>query len=105
MVHYKGSTEIFKVGERHVRDEFLVIDVGTLGMIQVDLGLGLVNLENFPSAKVAFQYWSNALGRTLAREFKLDKNEQTAMWTEAIHENPTKGDEYKADWLQKDGSI
>ena len=104
-VHYKGSTEIFKVGERHVRDEFLVIDVGTLGMIQVDLGLGLVNLENFPSAKVAFQYRSNALGRTLAREFKLDKNEQTAMWTEAIHENPTNGYEYKVDWLQKDGSI
>ena len=104
-VHYKGSTEIYTVGARRVPDEFLVIDVGTLGMIQVDVGLGLVNLENFPSAKVSFQYRSNALGRTLGREFKLGKNEENAMWTEAIHENPTEGYEYKVDWLRKDGAI
>ena len=104
-VHYKGSNEIYTFGEQHARDEFLVIDVGTLGMIQVDVGLGLVNLDNFPSAKVSFRYHSLALGRTLERDFRLDKNEESALWTEAVHEVPKDGYEYKVDWLRKDGDI
>jgi hypothetical protein len=104
-VHYKGSNEIYKFGEKRARDEFLVIDVGTLGMIQVDVGLGLVNLDSFPAAKVGFRYHSSALRRTLERDFKLDKNEETALWMEAVHEVPRNGYEYKVDWLRKDGDI
>jgi hypothetical protein len=104
-VHYKGSSEIYKFGEKRAKDEFLVIDVGTLGMIQVDLGLGLVNLDSFPTAKVSFRYHSTALGFTLERDFRLNKNEESAFWTEAVHETPKNGYEYKVDWLRKDGDI
>ena len=105
VVHYKGTTENYKFSQRNVKDNFLVVDVGKLGMIQVDLGLGLVNLESFPTAKISFRYVSRALGRTLQREFKLDKNEQTAMWVEAVYEEPVNGYEYKVDWMRKDGEI
>jgi hypothetical protein len=105
VVHYKGITETFQVGERGFNEDFLVVDVGKLGMIQVDLGLGLVDLTNYPAAKVTFRYNSAALGRTLERDFKLDKTQENAMWVEAVHEEPTKGWQYKVDWLTKSGEI
>src|SRR5262249_7150009 len=56
IVHYRGSDQTFTVNNRRVKDDFLVVDVGTLGMIQVDLGLGLVNLDSFPAANVRLRY-------------------------------------------------
>lgn len=105
IVHYRGSDQTFEVGQSRVKDDFLVVDVGTLGMIQVDVGLGLVNLDSFPAANVSFRYYSGSLGKMIETGFKLDKSEQTAMWTEPVHENPVKGYEYKVDWLRKDGDI
>jgi hypothetical protein len=105
IVHYRGSDQTFNVSQSRVKDDFLVVDVGTLGMIQVDLGLGLVNLDSFPAANVSLRYFSQALGKMIETEFKLDKGEQTAMWAEPVHENPVNGYEYKVDWLRKDGDI
>src|SRR4029450_2066188 len=90
---------------RQVKDDFLVVDVGQLGMIAVDLGLGLVDVDKFPKAVVSLRYRSQELGRTLEQEFKLSKDQETARWTEVIHEVPTRGYEYKVDWLKKDGDI
>ena len=104
-VHYKGSTEIFKFGAKKVKDEFLVVDVGKLGMIQVELGFGLVNLDSFPAAKVSFRYRSDSLSKTFEKDFKLSKDTETDVWIEAVHENPVNGYEYKVDWLRKDGDI
>lgn len=105
-VHYKGSAQAYKFDyKRGVKDDFLVVDVGALGMIAVDLGMGLVDLEKFPRAKVSVRYQSAALGRTLEQEFLLDKDASTARWTEIIHEEPTRGYEYKVDWLKKGGDI
>jgi hypothetical protein len=105
IVHYRGSDQTFSVSSNRVKDDFLVVDVGTLGMIQVDLGLGLVNLDSFPAANVSFRYQSQALGKTVEAQFKLQKGEETAMWAEPVHENPVNGYEYKIDWLRKDGEI
>jgi hypothetical protein len=104
-VHYKGSPESYTIRRDRVADDFLVVDVGQLGMLQVDLGLGLVNLEQFPGAKVSVQYRSAALGRTLEQQFLLNEDNPTALWTEVIHEEPTAGYKYKVDWLKADGDI
>src|SRR5207237_4985072 len=32
-------------------------------------------------------------------------NQESAMWVEAVHEEPTKGWEFKVDWLTKSGEI
>jgi hypothetical protein len=101
-VHYKGSDESYTFKRTRVKDEFLVVDVGALGMLQVDLGLGLVDLDKFPKAKVSVRYESRALGRTLQQDFLLSREAQNAPWTEVIHEEPTRGYEYKVDWLRKD---
>ena len=101
VAHYKGSQQTFTLGRRNVKDDFLVVDVGHLGMIAVDLGLGLVDLVKFPSAKVTLRYRSQALNRTLEQEFKLSKDQETARWTEIIHEEPTRGYEYKVRLAQQ----
>lgn len=103
IVHYKSSPQNFSISRANVRDNFLVVDVGLLGMLQVDVGLGLVDLEHFPSANVTLRYESKALRRTLEQSFPLNKDKQSAVWTEIIHEEPTDGYEYKVDWLRKDG--
>jgi hypothetical protein len=105
VVHYKGSDQTFTVSASQVKDNFLVVDVGTLGMVQVDVGLGLVNLDIFPAANVSFRYNSQSLGKMIERGFKLDKTEQNALWAEPVHENPANGYEYKVDWLKKSGEI
>jgi len=104
-VHYKGGHDNFTFGAKKVRDEFLVVDVGTLGMVQVDHGLGLVDLDRFPAAIVDFRYQSGALGRMVERQFRLDKSKDQDLWADPVFEEPTKGYEYKVDWLRKDGDI
>lgn len=103
-VHYKGEQDSFTFDRKRVKDNFLVVDVGSLGMLQADLGLGLVDLEKFPAARVSVRYHSRALGRTLEQSFLLNKEKQSVLWTEVIHERPSpEGYEYKVDWLRKDG--
>ncbi len=104
-VHYKGSDESYTFRRTGVKDNFLVVDVGSLGMIQADLGLGLVDLDKFPAARVSVRYRSAALGRTLEQTFLLNKEKQNAQWTEVIHEEPTQGFEVKVDWLRHGGDI
>ncbi len=97
-VHYKGSDRAYTFKRRDVRDDFLVVDVGALGMLDVDLGLGLVDLQRFPQAKVSCRYRSTALGRTVEKEFLFDEENQSAVWSEVIHE-PWNGEyEVKVDW-------
>lgn len=103
-VHYKGSPESYTLRRTSVKDNFLVVDVGALGMIQVDVGLGLVDLEKVTSANVSLRYASAALGRTLEQSFLLSRDKQSVLWTEVIHEEPGRY-EYKVDWLRKDGQI
>src|SRR5581483_5100158 len=105
-VHYEGSHDAYS-GPRKtkVRDDFLVVDVGSLGMLHVEFGLALVDLKKFPGAKVSARYHSAALGRTLEQDFYLDDENRTADWTEVIGEEPTSGFEYKVDWLSAAGDI
>lgn len=104
-VHYKGSQQTYKFKQTKVKDDFLVVDVGMLGMLAVDLGLGLVDLEKFPQAKVGLRYTSKAMNRTLQQDFVLNKEVSAARWTEVIQEPPIDGYEYKVDFLKKDGDI
>lgn len=101
VVHYKGSQDSHTISRHQVKDNFLVVDVGQLGMVQVDVGLGLVDVEKFPSALVSLRYHSRALNRTLEQSIQLGKEKQSWAWTEVVHEEVTTGYEYKVDWLRK----
>jgi hypothetical protein len=104
-VHYKGSAESYTLQRKGVKDAFLVIDVGQLGMLHVDVGLGLVDHQKFPGAKASLRYHSATLGRTLEQDFVLSEENESALWDAVIHEEPTGGFEYKVDWLRADGTI
>jgi hypothetical protein len=105
-VHYKDSQEPYVFTRTGVKDNFLVVDVGTLGMIAVDLGLGLVDLDSFPAATVSLRYQSRALGHAVEQSFTLNKDKQSVVWTDIIREESSGSYEYKVDWLRKaDNSI
>ncbi|MCA9652499.1 MAG: hypothetical protein H6712_23245 [Myxococcales bacterium] len=103
-VHYSDSPETFRFSGGTTSQTFLVVDVADLGLLHVDLGLGLVNLKQFPRAKVSLQYHSEELGRTLESEIILSEAKQTASWTEVIRETPGEF-RYKVDWLRADDDI
>ncbi|MEM7481959.1 MAG: hypothetical protein AAF481_12360 [Acidobacteriota bacterium] len=104
-VHYEDSDKSYTFDQSDVRDDFLVIDVGQLGMLEVDLGLGLVDLEKFPQAKVSCRYHSDALGETVEQSFLFDQDNEGSVWTEVIHEEWDNTWEYKVDWRTADGDI
>jgi hypothetical protein len=99
-VHYKDSQDPFVFTKSGETANFLVVDVGTLGLIAVDIGLGLVDLASFPEASVSLRYQSRALGHAVEETFKLDKDHQTAGWAAIIREESTGSYEYKVDWLR-----
>lgn len=104
-VHYKNSTDLYTVSKTHVNDRFLVIDVGTLGMISVDMSLGLVDLDKFPSSTVSVRYTATS-GTQFEKQFTLNKETPEALWTEVIKEQSRGVYECKVDWLRKsDGKI
>jgi hypothetical protein len=103
-VHYEGSHDPYTITKTGAKDDFLVVDVGQLGMIAVDVGLGLVNFDKFPAARVSFRYQSRALGRTIEGDVLLTEQTPNNTWTEVVGEEA--GDyEYKVDWLKADGTI
>jgi hypothetical protein len=103
-VHYKESTETYTLDRRSTKQTFLVVDVADLGLLHVDLGLGLVDLKTYPRAKVTLRYRSAALGRTIETEVALSEQKQQAAWIEMVRETPGEY-EVTVDWQRADGSI
>ena len=100
-VHYKNSATPFTFRKNNVKDRFLVVDVGTLGLIAVDIGFGLVDVDKFPEAQVTIRYVSQSTGLGLEQTFKLDKDNESATWTDIIREESTGSYQYKTDWRRK----
>lgn len=103
-VHYKnadgGTNDTFTISRSRVKDRFLVVDVGTMGMISVDFSLGLVDLDKFPKAAVSVRYTS-AAGKKFEDQFNLDKDNPEHLWTAIIKEQSSRIYEYKVDWQAK----
>ena len=100
-VNYVNSSQSYTLSQTGVKDNFLVVDVGQLGMLCVDFSLGLVDQLRWPVAVVSTQYHSTALGQMVSTQIRLDKNAQSAQWTAIILEQPTSGFQYKVDWLHE----
>lgn len=98
-VHFKGSDKTFTLGETGVRNNFLVVDVGQLGMLSTSFALGLVDQDTYPMAVVSTRYQSKALGHEVATQIRLDKDTPSAPWTAVVLEEPKNGFDYKVDWL------
>lgn len=103
-VHYRntgGTTnDTYSLSRRQVKDRFLIIDVGTIGMISVSFGVGLVDFDKFPMAAVSVRYKS-ASGAQFGDQFTLGKDTPEHVWTAIIREQWNGSYEYKVDWLSK----
>jgi len=98
-IHYEGSDATYTLGKKGVKDNFLVIDVGQIGILSTEFALGLVDTETYPIAVVSTRYHSSALGHDVGTQLRLDKDNPSAPWTAVIQEEPENGFEYKVDWL------
>jgi len=98
-IHYEGSDATYTMGKKGVKDNFLVIDVGQIGILSTEFALGLVDADSYPIAVVSTRYHSAALGRDVGTQLRLDKDTPSAPWTAVIQEEPTDGFQYKVDWL------
>jgi len=98
-IHYKDSASTYTMGKKGVKDNFLVIDVGQIGILSTEFALGLVDTDRYPIAVVSTRYHSKALGRDVGTQLRLDKDTPSASWTAVIEEEPDGGFDYKVDWL------
>jgi hypothetical protein len=106
VVHYKTGVEPFTLSKSGETAKYLVVDVGSLGLIAVEIGLGLVDLDKFSGATVDVRYQSAALGHPVEQTFKLDKETPKVLWTDIIREATAGAYQYRVDWQRKsDGGI
>lgn len=104
-VFYKNAQETATLSRSGVKGRQLTVNVGDLGVLCVDLAMGLVDPKDYPQAHVMLRYDSEALGRRVESSFKLTDDQPTATWVAIIQESPEKGYEYRVDWRTKDGQI
>jgi len=104
-VHYRntgGTTnDTYTLSRTRVKDRFLIIDVGTIGMISVAFGCGLVDFDKFPKCTVSVRYNSTSGHGTFSDQFELDKDNPEHVWTAIIREQWSGTYDYKVDWLSK----
>lgn len=80
-VHYKGSSATWKGTGRHDGD-VLVLDTDRLGVLRVNVQVGLVDWEQIRQVHVKLSYGAGSDRKET--EFTLDKEKQTQTWVEAI---------------------
>jgi hypothetical protein len=80
-VHYKGSQDTFKASGQHDGD-ILVLDTDRLGVLKVQLQLGLVDWERMSQVFVKLSYGTGSSRKET--EFILTQTSQSQTWSEVI---------------------
>lgn len=103
-VHFKGGTEMFQTELSEPRsDNFLVVDAAAVGILEVDVGLGTVDLEKLPRVVVTLRVHSTKLNSTLEKSFVLKEGTESVWWVEVTHEESSEY-EYQVEWMRADGT-
>ena len=80
-VHYKGGADTYKVSGKADGD-VLVLDTDRLGVLRVEVQMGLVDWEKIRQVFVKMWYGSGSQRKDT--EFTLDAQKQARVWTEVI---------------------
>ncbi|MDP2315703.1 MAG: hypothetical protein Q8P41_22590 [Pseudomonadota bacterium] len=104
-VFYANSQATATLSRAGVTDRMLIVNVGDLGILAVDVAMGLVDPKDFPQAHVSLRYDTEADRRRVEASFTVSESRPTATWIEVIREVPTAGYEYKVDWRDAEGRI
>jgi hypothetical protein len=80
-VRYKGGQEVFRVSGKHDSD-ILILDTDSLGVLKVQVQLGLIDWERISQVFVKMWYGSGADRKE--KEFTLNQTAQADTWTAVI---------------------
>lgn len=99
-VRYKGSQDTFRVTGKH-DGEILVLDTDSLGVLKVDVQLGLITWERISQVFVKMSYGSGTDRKQT--EFTLNQAAQSRTWSEVIGK-PVDGEyTYEVIFVDKQG--
>jgi hypothetical protein len=99
-VFYKGSSQSFEVTGKS-NDTIFVLDTDRMGVLRVDVQMGLVNWERIQSAFVKMWYGTGAERKET--EFILDQARQSQRWVEVIARPVTDPYGYQVTFVDKEG--
>ena len=98
-VFYKGSGESFQVTGK-TNETILVLDTDRLGVLRVDVQVGLVNWERIQSVFVKLWYGTGAARKET--EFVLNQGRESQRWVEVIAQPVTDDYGYQCTFVDKE---
>ena len=104
-VNYKDSSIPYKAGPIATNSTCLVILGSDLGVLHLDLLVGVVDFTKVTQIQVAVKYPdTDASGKAVGETFIFDTNNKSAQWTAPIMKPVTKTCQYQATFILPDGS-
>jgi len=97
-IFYKGSSQTMSVAGKS-EDTVLVLDTDRLGILRVDLQIGLVNWDRIRSVFVKMWYGDGSARKET--ELTLDAQRQTGRWTEVIAKPVTDAYNFQLTFVDK----
>jgi hypothetical protein len=97
-VHYKGTNQTYSATGRHDGD-VLVLDADRLGILRVEVQMGLVNWDAIRQVLVSLSYGSGSDRREC--DLTLDKEHDKATWTEVIGRDVDQPYTYRVTFVDK----
>ncbi|MBO9522994.1 MAG: hypothetical protein J7518_15790 [Nocardioidaceae bacterium] len=101
-VNYKGEAQAFTSEPKVANDPSLIINVGDIGILDVDIKPGDLNFDQVKSAQVSLWYEDNGLPR-LETSVTLDKDHTEATWTKVIFQPRRQPVHYQVKYFMTDG--
>ena len=98
-VYYRGSDKSLAASGKS-GDSILVLDVDRMGILRVDLQVGIVNWDEIKKLDVKLSYGSGSDQKQA--EFVLDQTKQSARWIEVIGKEVTGPYTYQVTFVDKD---
>ncbi|HSX68689.1 hypothetical protein [Nocardioides sp.] len=101
-VNYKGEAQTFTSEPKVVNDPSLIINVGDIGILNLDIKPGDLNFDQVKSAQVELWYEDNGVPR-METAVTLDREHPTANWTKVIFQPRRQPVHYQVKYFMADG--
>lgn len=101
-VNYTGESQAFTSEPKVANDPSLIINVGDIGILNVDIKPGDLSFDQVKSAQVTLWYEDNGVPR-METSVTLDKENQAANWTKVIFHPRRQPVHYQVKYFMADG--
>lgn len=101
-VNYKGEAQAFVSEPKVSNDPSLIINVGDIGILDVEIKPGDLSFDQVKTAQVTLWYEDNGIPR-METSVTLDKEHQEHRWTKVIFQPRRQPVHYKVKYFMTDG--